>query len=70
MQKYYDFHYFKKICRPIYQTNFWIKKEFLFNCLMEYNKLIRFVINNLIYIEKISEYEILLIYAKNICRKF
>ena len=36
---------------------------------MEPNKIIRFVINNLIYIEKKSEYEILLIYIDNQYRK-
>ena len=36
---------------------------------MEPNKIIRFVINNLIYIEKKSEYEILSIYIDNQYRK-
>ena len=37
---------------------------------MEHNKLNRFMIDNLIYIEKKSEYEILPIYVDNKCRKF
>ena len=66
-----NFHNFKKVYRFINQINSQVKKKNNHQIfLMEPNKIIGFVINNLIYIEKKSEYEILPIYVDNKCRKF
>ena len=66
-----DFLYFCKLGWSLNDIKAQAKKRSNYSIeLMKFNILNGFIIGDLIYIEKISEYEILLIYAKNICRKF
>jgi len=65
-----DFLYFKKLGFFIKRINSLVKKRNnLSICLIKTNILIRFIIGDLISIEKKLEYEILLIYVDNIFRK-
>ena len=65
-----DFNNFKKIYKPINQTNSQIQKKNNHKIfLIGPNKLIRFIVVSLICIEKKSEYEILLVYVDYIYRE-
>ena len=66
MQNINDFLYFRKLGWSLSNIKAQAKKRSNYSIgLMKSNILIGFIIGDLIYIEKISEYEILLIYVDN-----